>query len=296
MQRIALHGKETMTAGSVAEAASHGNRAAARTATSSTAVRLGRLGFVARGAVYVIVGWLALRAAVAGEGTATDKQGALEAIAQQPMGVILLVAVTLGLFAYAAWSLVRAVFDPERRGHEPGGLVARGGNAVAMLSYGGLALAAANLVTGSGSAGRGSDASTQDWTAHVLSAPLGPVLVIAIGVAFFAVATTEFIKAYTGSFRKYLSLGGLGSELRMWIVRVGRMGLVARGVVFALIGLFLIQASRHQDAGEAVGLGGALQKLAEQPYGQVLLGVVAAGLVMYGLFSFVEARYRRLRQ
>jgi len=79
-------------------------------------------------------------------------------------------------------------------------------------------------------------------------------------------------------------------------VRIGRMGLVARGIVFAVIGVFLIQASRHQDAGEAVGLGGALQKLAAQPDGQVLLAVVAAGLVMYGLFSFVETRYRRLAQ
>jgi len=279
---------------SVADAASHGNQVAARTATNSTAVRVGRLGFVARGAVYLMVGWLALRAAVAGEGTATDKQGALEAIAQQPLGLMLLVAVAVGLFAYAAWSLVRAVFDPERRGHDAGGLVARGGNAVATLSYGGLALAAANLALGSGSAGKGSDASTQDWTAHLLGAPFGPVLVIAVGTALFAVAGTEFVTAYTASFRKYLSLGGLRSEPRDWIVRIGRAGLVARGVVFALIGLFLIEASRHQDAGEAVGLGGALQKLADQPYGQMLLGVVATGLVMYGLFSLVEARYRRL--
>jgi hypothetical protein len=102
------------------------------------------------------------------------------------------------------------------------------------------------------------------------------------------------VSAYTANFQKFLSLGSLQSEPRRWVVTVGRMGLVARGIVFALIGLFLIQASRRKNAGEAVGLGGALQKLAEQPYGQVLLGVVAAGLVMYGLFSLVEARYRRL--
>lgn len=285
-----------MSTTSVAEAASHGNRVAARTATSSTAVRVGRLGFAARGAVYVIVGWLALRAAVASEGTATDKQGALATVAQEPLGVMLLVAVAVGLFAYAAWSLVRAVFDPERRGHDAGGLVARIGNAVASVSYGGLAVAAANLAIGSGTAGKGSDASTQDWTAHLLSVPLGSVLVIAVGVVLFGLAGTEFVRAYTASFRKHLSLGGLQSGPRLWIVRTARMGLIARGVVFALIGLFLIQAARHQDAGEAVGLGGALQKLAEQPYGQTLLGLVAAGLVMYGLFSFVEARYRRLTE
>jgi hypothetical protein len=120
--------------------------------------------------------------------------------------------------------------------------------------------------------------------------------VIALGLVLLGMATLEFARAYKASFRKDLSLGGLGFDVQRWIVRVGRMGLAARGVVFALIGLFLIQASRHQDPSEAVGLGGALQKLAEQPYGQILLGVTAAGLIMYGLFSLVEARYRRLKR
>jgi hypothetical protein len=88
----------------------------------------------------------------------------------------------------------------------------------------------------------------------------------------------------------------LGPEAQRWVIRVGRIGLIARGVIFALIGIFLIQASRHNDAGEAVGLGGALQKLTEQPFGDLLLGLVAAGLFMYGLYSFVEARYRRLKR
>lgn len=279
---------------SVVEAATSSNRVAARTATSSTAVLVGRIGFTARGAVYIIVGWLALLAAVGVGGAATDKQGALETIAQQPQGVFLLIAVTTGLFGYAVWSLVRAVFDPERRGRDASGLVARAGSGLAVVSYAGLALAAANLAVGSGTAGKGSDASTQDWTARLLSAPFGAELVIAVGAVLFAVAATEFVRAYTASFRKRLSLTGLGADQTCWIVRMGRIGLAARGVVFALIGLFLIQAARHQDAGEAVGLGGALQKLAEQQYGQILLGVVAAGLVMYGLFSLVEARYRRL--
>jgi sugar phosphate permease len=104
----------------------------------------------------------------------------------------------------------------------------------------------------------------------------------------------EFVRAYSANFRKDLSLTGFGADLQRWIVRVGRVGFAARGVVFGLIGVFLIQAARHNDAGEAVGLGGALQKLADQSQGQILLGVVAAGLAMYGLFSIVEARYRWL--
>ena len=245
----------------------------------------------------MIVGWLALRAAVGvGSAAATDKQGALEAVAQQPQGIVLLGVVAVGLFAYAAWGVVRAVFDPERRGHDASALATRAGYIVAAVSYAALALAAANLAFGSGSAGQGSDASTQDWTARLLSAPAGTLLVIALGLVLLGMAALEFVRAYKASFRDDLSLGGLRSDVQRWIVRAGRMGLAARGVVFALIGVFLIQASRQQDPSEAVGLGGALQKLAEQPYGQVLLGVTAAGLVMYGLFSLVEARYRRLKR
>jgi hypothetical protein len=276
--------------------AASGERRVAQTATNSTAVAIGRAGFVARGAVYVIVGWLSLLAALGGGGGATDKQGALQAISQLPQGASLLGVAAAGLFAYAAWSLIRAVFDPERVGHDAKGVLARIGFAVAGFSYGGLALAAAQFALGSGSPGKGSDQSTQDWTARLLEAPFGPPLVIAIGAILLGIAAVEFARAYSGSFLKELSLSSLGLEVRRWVDRVGRTGLVARGVVFALIGIFLIQASVQQDAGQAVGLGGALQKLAEQPFGQILLGVVAAGLCMYGLYSFVQARYGRLKR
>lgn len=276
--------------------ASTGERAVAQTATNSTAVAIGRAGFATRGVVYVIVGWLALQEAFGSGAGTPDKQSALQAISQLPQGALLLGVAAAGLFAYAAWSLVRAVFDPERVGHDAKGVVARVGFAVAGASYGGLALAAAQFALGSGSPGKGSDASTQDWTARLLEAPFGPPLVIAIGAILLGMAAVEFVRAYSGGFLKELSLSGLGLELRKWIERVGRMGLAARGVVFALIGIFLVQASLQKDAGQAVGLGGALQKLAEQPYGQILLGVVAAGLCMYGLYSFVQARYGRLKR
>jgi hypothetical protein len=271
-----------------------GRRAVNRKATSSTAVVIGRVGFAARGAVYLIVGWLALQAAV-GIGTAvTDKQGALEAVAQQPMGTALLIFVSAGILAYAAWSVIRAVFDPERHGHDAGGIVARVGYVVAAFSYAGLGVGALKLALGQ-SAGQGSDASTQDWTARLMEAPFGPPLVMAVGVVFLAVAAVEFISAYTTNFEKSLDLSEVAAQ-RRWIVRVGQAGLAARGVVFALSGLFLIQAARQGDPSQAVGLGGALQKLADQPQGPQLLGLVAAGLCMYGLFSMVEARYRRLKR
>src|SRR5579859_5755453 len=148
-----------------------GRRAVDRRATSSTAVAIGRVGFAARGAVYLMVGWLALEAAIGVGTSVTDKQGALEAVGQQPLGTVLLTFVAAGLLAYAAWSVIRAIFDPERRGHSAGGLAARAGYVVAAFSYGGLGVGAVRLALGAQSAGRGSDASTQDWTARLLQAP-----------------------------------------------------------------------------------------------------------------------------
>ena len=274
--------------------ASGAERAVGRKATSSPAVAIGRVGFAARGAVYLMVGWLALMAAAGSGDAVTDKQGALEAVGQGPLGTVLLIFVAAGLLAYCAWSLVRAVFDPEHVGHDPKGVVARVGFVIAAFSYGGLGIGAARLALGSGSAGKGSDASAQDGTAQLLQAPFGPPLVIAVGLIVLGVAAVEFAQAWSRDFDKKLSLGSLGPSPRLWITRFGRAGRMARGVVFALTGVFLIQAARHEDPSQAVGLGGALQKLAEQPEGPVLLGVVAAGLCMYGLYSFAEAKYRRL--
>jgi len=204
--------------------------------------------------------------------------------------------VAVGLLAYAAWSLVRAVFDPDRQGHDVKGVIARAGYAVAAFTYAGTALAAWQLAQGTGNGGQSSDASTQDWTARLLSAPFGPALVIAAGVILIAIAISEWVKAYKASFRTELGLDGLPTGLARWIIRVGRAGLTARGVVFGLTGVFLIEAARYQDPGRAVGLGGALQKLAEQSYGGIWLGLVAIGLCMYGLYSFVQARYGRLKR
>jgi hypothetical protein len=263
-----------------------------RRATEATG-SLARVGLVARGATYLMVGWLALLTAV-GVGSAgiADKQQALQAVSTHPLGMFLLILISAGLLAYALWSLIRAVFDPERRGDEVGAYVARVGNAAAAVSYAGLGAGAVRFALGLGEMSKGSDASTQDWTARLLEAPFGPPLVAGLGAVALGTAAVEFGRAYKATFLKDLR-GVTGTE-RVWLSRFGRAGMAARGVVFALVGVFLIQAARHDDPSRAVGLGGALQALADQPEGPWLLGLVAVGLCMYGLFSFAEARYRKL--
>jgi uncharacterized membrane protein YidH (DUF202 family) len=269
-------------------------QAANRTAHNPGVIFLGRLGYAAKGVVYVVIGILAAFAALGNGGATTDRKGAVQAIYDQPFGKILLGLVTFGLLCYALWSFVRAIADTDKKGTEPKGLATRLFYGAVGVSYFLFAFGAFQLLMGSGNTGKSSDTSTQDWTAELLKQPLGIVLVIIAGLVVLGVAGYEFYKAYKADFKKHLEMGQMNAQTREWIVRFGQFGLAARGIVFTVIGIFLIVAALHQDPNQAKGLGGALQELSQQPYGQVLLGIVAVGLAAYGIYSLAEARYRRM--
>jgi Domain of Unknown Function (DUF1206) len=263
-------------------------------ATSPGMKLLARVGYAAKGSVYLIIGALAAKVALGEGGSTTDRNGALRAIYEQPLGKFLLALVAVGLVGYALWSLIQAFVDPEHQGADAKGVAARLGYGAVGLSYAALALAAAKLVIGTGSGGKSSDTTTQDWTARLLTLPFGPFLVILVGLIVIGVAGYLFYRAYTADFQKSLALGEVGTQTRQGIIALGRGGYAALGVVFSIVGVFLIIAAVRNNAGAAKGLGGALRELAQQPYGHVVLGVVAIGLVAYGLFSLAQARYRRL--
>lgn len=270
-------------------------RTARGAATSPGGILFIRIGYLAKGLVFLIIGLLAGRVALGnGGGGNVDRKSALHAIYNQPFGQFLLWVVALGLIAYALFSLARAAIDLDGEGSKPGAVVKRIGYAAVAISYGAFAIAAARLVMGTGSGGKGSNASTQDWTRRLLDQPFGVWLVVLAGLIVLAFAFSQFGSAYKASFEKHLDLSGAGQTLRRWIVYCGRFGKAARGVVFAEIGFFLIVAALRHNNKDAMGLGGALAELARQPYGHVLLGLVALGFVAYGLFSFAEARYRAL--
>ncbi len=276
-------------------AVANGAEQAARdVAANPTTQMLGRLGYAAKGIVYLIIGLLAAQAAIGGSGGATtDRKGALRAIYDQPFGKLLLIIVAVGLCGYALWSFVRAAADTEGKGREPKGLATRLGYAAIGVSYAALALTAVSVIRGTGS-GQSSDTTTQDWTARLLDQPFGSFLVIVAALVVAGVAAWQFQQAYTAHFQKHLQSGGMSAQARAWVVNLGRAGLGARGVVFAVVAIFLVVAAVTHDQRKAKGLGGALQELALQPYGQILLGLVAIGLVAYGLYSLAEARYRHL--
>lgn len=259
--------------------------------------KFARFGFAAKGLVYFIVGLLAAQAAFTAGGKTTDTSGALQTIITQPFGKFLLAIVTLGLLGYASLRLVKAILAPEQS-HGDNGIKAIGqrlGNALSGVIYISLAFTALSLIFGWGSGG-GGDSSTQDWTARVLSQPFGQWLVGLAGLGTIGVGGYYIYKAYTSKFMEDLKQSQMNQTERKWSKRAGQFGMTARGVVFGIIGIFLLVAAWQSDASEARGLGGALATLARQPYGAWLLGLVALGLIAYSGYTLVEARYRQIAQ
>jgi hypothetical protein len=166
----------------------------------------------------------------------------------------------------------------------------RAAHLISGVIYAGLALSALNLALGQGGGG-GEDQAAQDWTAWLLSQPFGQWLVGLIGIAITGTGLAFVWKAWRGDVTAYLVLP---ADKRDWFVSLGRMGFAARGVVFLLIGGFLILAAVHSSSSDVHGLGGALQALEQQPYGWVLLSLTALGLFAFGVFGLIQARYRHI--
>ena len=250
---------------------------------------LARFGYAARGVVYAVVGLLAIQAAYGGRGQTTGQEGALQRIAEQSK--FLLVLMAIGLAGYALWRFVQAVLDPENKGSDPKGLAQRGMMVASGIVYGGLAITAARLASGgSGGGGEGS----QGFTANLMTKPFGRWLVVLAGLAVIVAGFHQLKEAYTKKFRERLKLQEMNADEQRMATHTGQLGLAARGIVFLITGWFLVQAGLRFDPSQARGLGGALETLASQPYGPWLLGLVALGLVAYGAYSFLEARYRRI--
>jgi hypothetical protein len=255
--------------------------------------RLARLGYASKGLVYFIVGFLAAQAAFTAGGKTTDTSGALSEIVNQPFGKFLLFLVTIGIIGYVLWRAVQAILDPEHQGQKMDAkrIAQRIGYAFSAFGYAGLALTAVKLIMGSGG---GNGDTTQDLTAQFLAQPFGQWLVGLAGAIVIGVGFSYFLEAYKAKFRRHFKLYEMSQTEQTWATRLGRFGIAARGIVFVIIGFFLIQAARLSDASKTKGLGEVLAILAQQPFGPVILGIVSLGLIAYGIYSVIEARYRKI--
>jgi len=250
-----------------------------------------RVGYAARGIVHMLVGGLAVLAAIGGGGETGGSKNALASLLGEPFGKTLLAVIALGLLAFSIWREVEALTDADNRGTSGKGLAIRGAHVISGVIYLGLAVYAAGLAFGWATGGGQGDGGAQGWSAWLLAQPVGRWLLGLVGLGVIGGGLAFLGRAWKGDVTKHLHYL---PHQRGWVVPLGRAGFAARGVVFLIIGGFLIVAAWQAQSSEARGLGGALRTVQEQPYGWVLLGLVAAGLFAFGVFGLVQAVYRRI--
>ncbi|MGY0020568.1 DUF1206 domain-containing protein [Streptomyces sp. YJ-C3] len=266
--------------------------ATARKAANSSVVDTGaRWGLAARGVLYLLIGLLALRVAFGGGGKEADSSGAIRELAQQPFGKILVWAVGVGLVGMALWRLSEALFGASGPdGKKPGKRLLSAGRCV---FYGFMAYSVLSFALSSRGS-KGSDAKSQDFTARALDLPLGRWLVGIAGVVVIGIGIGVGVRAVLRTFHKHLKKGQMSQHVRRAIDVLGISGGVARGLIYAGVGVFVLSAAAQYDPDRAKGMDGTLRAFADTPAGPWLLALIAFGLLLFGLFSFALARYRRV--
>jgi len=272
----------------VSNAANEGEKLVhvARNAAASPGFEwLARFGSAAVGVGYILIGILAGASARGGSSQAPNQQGALDVVYYHPFGRFILGAAAICVFAYAIYRGARAFTTYGKPSSRIASLFR--GVVYAVVAYAALRLAVSGHQTGSGSA-----QNVHQSTAKVMGLPFGPEIVILIGVVVIGIGLYQIYKAYASKLDRILALSKLSETVRKAIIALGRVGLAARGAVFMIIGAFLIVAGIHHNPGQSRGMAGALHSLQSRPYGSAILSFIAAGLVAYGLYSIVSARYR----
>jgi hypothetical protein len=266
----------------------HAERAARR--ASPWVEKLARLGYVAKGVVYAVIGFLALREAVGAGGKATDPSGAIQSVGAQPFGGVMLALLAAGLACYALWKVVQGVMDPDGKGSDAHGILRRVCYVGSGAIHGVLAFTAAQSILGAEDSAE--DAAAASALAY--QPPLGRILVGLVGLGVIGVGLYQLYAAYKAKFRADLRLDLMGETERRLVTHAGRAGTSARALAIGTAGAFLVLAAYQSDASETRGLGAALEVLQHQPLGSYMLGVIAVGFLVYGVFMFAIAHYRRI--
>lgn len=252
--------------------------------------RVVRVGYAAKGLIYLLIGSLALRLALGEGGRLTDSSGVLHTIVRQPFGMAWLLVIAIGILAYSAWEITQAIADTKRKGSSAAGVIDRSLSIIKGAVYGTVGVEAIRMVLGA----RGGSRSADDYARTAMAFPLGSVLLILIGAGIAVYGLRQIQMAWRSQFDDDLNQQQLRSEGGAWVLNIGRAGIGARGVILVLVGIALARAGFAERPSEAGGLAAALWTVFAQPYGQWLLAAVAAGLMCFGLFQLLHARYARV--
>ena len=278
-------------------------------------VRMARVGYAAKAVLYGTIGVLAARVALGEGGETTDSRGALRTVLEAPFGRTLLFLMAAGLVSYALWRVVQAITDPERRGSDAKGIALRSSFAARGLLHLGVAFTAFRMAMRNGEESSGGDTGAaggaggaggtggtggaggaaggggqEEMAARTLEAPGGETLLWLVGAAVLGYGLYQLYRAYAAKLSKQLDLGQLSAETGRWAIGMSRFGIAARGVVFCLTGFFVVRAAMAHDPNQAGGVDRSLDALGQM--GTWPLAVVAIGLVAYGAYEMLNARYR----
>lgn len=256
---------------------------------------LARLGYGAKAIVYLSLGILAIQAALNLGGETTGSEGTLTAIANQPFGQILLFLVSIGLSGYVLWRFVQAFVDPEHKSDDWSDVARRLSYLFSGIAYSSLALTAFKLALGHPSSSGQQGSTPEVWVARILQQPLGRWVVGTAGACVVGIACYYFYRAIRAKFRKRLQLHNLSQITGKNLIRLCQFGIAARGLVFSIIGGYLVKAAIAADANEVRSTKGALEALEHSStLGQWILIVTSAGLIAYGVYMAVQACYRTI--
>ena len=254
-------------------------------------VRLARIGFAAKAAIYTVVGILAISYAYGLRKRAPGTTDALASLVDKPFGRAALMLLAIGLFGYAIWRLVEAVMDPDDRGHGLKGIALRISFAFRGIVHGFIGVQAVRIIF------KGPlkpERQMERWTSELMSAPFGALLVAIVGASVAGFGIYQVYKGFAAKLTKKLDVSGLSGGRKNWAIYLSRFGVSARGIVFAVIGGFLIRAAQTHDPGRTVDFQQSLTFIASQPAGTWMLTGIGIGLISFGLYQAVQAAFRNI--
>ncbi len=269
---------------------------AKQAAYSPWVIRLTRLGYVARGLIYLTVGVLAVLVANGGFSQVPDYPGAIATLGKTQYGAFLLILIFVGLVGYSLWGFIRAILDPLHKGNDAKGLITRAGYLSSAVTYGFLAIPTWQMLNSNRNVSTSGTQTSQSQhiASTLLTQPFGKWVVLAVGIIIFGAGIYQIYLAIQRDFEKYYSSFKLNREEKRWLDRAGRFGTAARGVALGLVGIFFIQAALYVNPSKVQGIDGAFQFLARQPGGAWLMLIVALGFVAFGIYSVAEGLLFRM--
>ena len=245
-----------------------------------------RLGLVAYGVVHLLVAWLAVQLAFGEKQDSASNSGALHYLAEQPLGGVLVWLVAVGMFLLVVWRLLEFAFDYRQVSDDAKRWRKRLTSLGKAVVYGALGWSAVKTALGDGSKG-----GTDSATAKVMELPAGQWIVGAVGLAIIGYGLSLVVRGWTEKFTEHLDAQGqMGNDGSAYVL-LGKIGYIAKGIAITIVGSLFGYAAITHEARKSGGLDQALQTVLEQPFGQVLLVAMAAGIAAYGLFCFARARH-----